>query len=368
MKIFHPLAVSALFFTLQAPLIVISEARAYGCECGVLGSLLNSHAERVINGVRPPLENIARESARYAATHFREDLTALRESVNLLRDSLLSALEAQDHNQAARLTERTYEAESQPATICGNDVLGAGMQLGAKNLDRAGLDLLTKILERPRKFERPLDYVAETAGDDWPGAFEAAELGLTNGARTYSLEESARAEKIVESLTNPLPLPLLSPDKAESPAGKNYQAMRKDYELRLSVYQGVLARTVADRAPTVEGLEEWARDKWIGMGGEGDPPGLVEGRLSRESLLWLLTNTRLSSANWFEEELPALPEAGLLRELASMAAVSLELQREQNERLRDIGALLALNGADRLNQERREAVLRQFSLASPAAK
>jgi hypothetical protein len=76
----------------------------------------------------------------------------------------------------------------------------------------------------------------------------------------------------------------------------------------------------------------------------------VEGKMSEDALFWLLTNMRLSSANWHEEILPSLPEAGLLREMASMMAVNLELERRQKNHLENIETLLSLLAQSQLEK------------------
>jgi hypothetical protein len=353
---------------LLAVLAAMFQAGAsFGCDCGVLGGMLNSLGERVVNGISLPLDATIREAAGYNVINLRQDLTALRETVMLTRDSVVSAIEALDRNAAERVTERTYEMNSQPRTICGNDLLGASWQLGARNREQAGRDILERVLERPGRYSRPVDFIRELGSGDWPGALDTLSLDLGGGARTYSLSETSRAEMIIESLTNPLPAPGLLEEKKESPAGRNYEALKRDYELRLSIYQGVLSRSVADRAPTVDGLEDWVRGKWNDMGGSGDPPGLVEGKISQETLFWFLTNMRLASANWHEEAIATLPEAGLLREMVAMQAVGLELLRQQNERLRDLTLLISLDGLESLNGKRRAALLAQYSLAERGA-
>jgi hypothetical protein len=336
------------------------------CDCGTLHGLLNSAADRVVGGIAPPLGQGIREAAAYNVANLRQDFTALRETLLMARDQVVLAIEAADKNSADRVTERTYEEGSQPKTVCGNDALGASLQLGSQNLRAASSDILGRAMERPGRYPRAVDYLNELSGEAWPGPKAALALGLSSGPRTYSLEETAQAEKLIEALSNPVPLPKLSEGKEASLPGKGYLALQKDYELRLSILQGALARGAAERAPTLEGLGDWARGKWADMGGTGEPPGLVGGRLSQETLFWYLANVRLASANWHEGSLPALPEAGLLRELVAIQAVGLELSRRQNELLGDIVRLLALQGIEGLNAGRRGAALAQHSLAEQA--
>jgi hypothetical protein len=337
---------------------------ALACDCGTLSGLLNGLSDKVVQGITPPLDQSIREAAGYNSTNTRQDFGALRETVALMGDQVVQAIKALDKNEAERVTERTYEEGSQPKSICGNDALGASLQLGTLTRDKARADILERAMGRSVRHPRQVDYIAELGSDTWPDATALAALGLGTGPRTYSLEETATAVRVLESLSNPVPPPKLPEDRKNTPAGLNYEAQRKDFELRLALYQGVLARDAADRAPTLEGLADWAGSKWRDMGGTGSPPGLSNGLLSQESLFWYLANMRLASANWHEEALPTLPEAGLLRELVAMEAVSLELARRQNELLGEIARLLALDGLENLNTGKRQALLKQYSLAS----
>jgi hypothetical protein len=356
MKLFHAAILTVM-------LISASKA-SHACDCGILNGMLSGLGDRVVVGITPPLEAVIRHSAAYEATHLRQDLTALRETVMLLKDSVVSAIEASDKNSAERSAERTYEPGSQPETICGGDYVGASLQAGYRTREKAAGDILQRAMQRPQRHQRPLDFLTEIGSEAWPGAEGAARLGLSGGgARTYSLEETLEAERLLESLSNPMPPPDLPDNRKGTPAGRSYTAMKKDYELRLSIYQGVLSRNIASRAPALEGLEGWVRSKWSSMGGAGDPPGLQNGLISDETLFWYLTSMRLSSANWHEEALPALPEAGLLRELAAMEAVNLELQRRQNELLRDLVTLVAISGLEGLSNDKRAALMNQYSQA-----
>jgi hypothetical protein len=290
----------------------------------------------------------------------------LREAVLLFKDETGAAIRAAEGLSADRASRRAYQAAAQPDSLCGEDTRAAGSQLGRKTAEMAAGDIMGQAGSRAGRYARPLDYQEESLAQDWPGPEQAARhLGALYSGQTLSLGQLREGENILESLSDALPPPELSPASQRSPAGRAYMAQRKDYRTRQAIYQSVLARRLADRAPSVEGLEPWARERWLGMGGEGDPPGLVDGRLSREALAWLQANQRLSSANWHEGALPALPEAGLLRELAAMQALSLELMRRQEEHLGNISALLALEGLERLEDgPRRQALRRQEAKAS----
>jgi hypothetical protein len=357
------LVLTVMFVTSFCLGVLSMPVRAQGCDCGTMGALMRSLGERVVSGIALPLDTTIKEAASFTSTNVREDLSALRETVLLMKDQVVDAIRAADKNQGLRLTERTYEPGSQPKTLCGDDALGASIMLGGKTSTYAHTDILDRVLERSKRFMRPLDYLNDLSGEGAPTPTTVLGLGLSSGPRTYSLEETGSAAKLLESLSNPLPPPVLSEAKQKNPAGKNYMAAKNDYELHLSIYQAALSRGVVDRAPTLEHLSDWARSKWELMGGTGDPPGLTDGKLSQETLMWYLANMRLASANWHEEGLAALPEAGLLREMASMQAVNLELLRRQNEILRDMLNILSLSGLRSLESDKRPALLELYKSA-----
>ncbi|MDR3155060.1 MAG: hypothetical protein LBW85_12535 [Deltaproteobacteria bacterium] len=340
-------------------------ALAQGCPCTALQSIMRGAAELIVGGIAPPVERAVRESAAWGAGELHKDLTAIREAVMFATSQVEAAVKAADKSSAERQIDRTFEAGSQPPSSCGNDAMGAGYQLSERTRARSGADIVERVLSRAARFSRPADFQEERLAEGWPGPEAAARLLMPAGAPvTFSLGDTGDAARLIETISNPYPPPALSEEQKATPAGRAYEAGRLDFETRQALFQSVLARRAADRAPSVEGLEPWARGKWEDMGGSGDPPGLEEGRLSQEALFWYLTNMRLASANWHEQTLAALPEAGLLREIASMKAVEIELLRRQNEKLDVVSALLAAAALGELEGAPREALRVLYGRAS----
>ncbi|MDR2353565.1 MAG: hypothetical protein LBF22_10510 [Deltaproteobacteria bacterium] len=338
---------------------------ALACECGILHNILNALGDKVVTGITVPLDQAIREAAYFEAGSIREDLSALREAILLTKDTLSQTLQANDQNAAEREILRTYDPGSQPGTICDNNLMGAAYQLSVTTVGVARSDIQDRLLERRERYPRPVDYLSEGRDENWPGPEKVLKvLGLKGEATTLTLEEVGDAQRLIESLSNPLPPFNLPEEFLETPAGRAYLAQKKDFETRQAFYQGILSQRVANLSPTTEGLADWAQDKWQQMGGQGEPPGLVEGRLSEDSLFWYLTNQRLASANWFENVVPTLPEAGLLRELVTMEAVVLELLRRQNTHLENISFLLAQRALEELQGAPLEALNAQYSRAT----
>jgi hypothetical protein len=346
---------------LAAALLTPLEAKA-ACDCGTISSIVQSAAEKIVSGVVRPLEAAVRQAASYETQNLHRDLVALREASILGQESIAAAIRAADRSAAERELERTFDTPSRPSTGCGDDRMGAVLLGGQQALAATGEALMDKLSERRGRFGRPVDYLRET--ESFPEPRKAAKsLGALSSGRTFTLEELKEAERALESLSDPYPPAKLPAQAAKAPAGKIYEAQKRDFERRQGLYQSVLAKRLAERAPTLEGLSDWAGSKWSEMGGEGPPPGLESGAMSKEALIWLLANVRLSSSNWHERLLPSLTEAGLLREMASMMATGLELQRSQAEHLGDIAMMMALEGLRSLEAGAGELLRLQYRRA-----
>jgi hypothetical protein len=356
-----PLAAAVLAAQLILWALAPAQAKAW-CDCATAARIAYESAERIVTGIARPLEAAVQRAASYTTLNLHRDLVSLREAVILGQESVSAAVRAADRSAAEREIERSFDLGSQPSTSCGNDDLGAVL-LGSRDLvDLAGQAVVDRAAERRTRHDRPVDYLRELSAFPEPKD-AASRLGVLPAGRTFTVAELAEAERTLEALSDPLPLPALPEGPAGAPAGRAYEVQKRAYETRLGIYQGVLAKRLADRAPTLDGLESWARSKWESMGGEGDPPGLVEGRLSQEALAWLLSNLRLASANWHESVLPAMTEAGLLREMASMMAVELELSRRRDEHLQNISTMMAIAGLERLASGEGEALRLQYRRA-----
>jgi hypothetical protein len=328
------------------------------CDCGSLSRIVTQSAERVINSLSQAFTMAIKESATYQTQYLHRDLVSIREALLINQQSAERSVKALSREQAAREYAKTYDLGAQPITGCGNQELGASLLISEKSLRGTQEEIENKLWERKDRYARPLDYLTE-AQEFKDGKMAGPVLGPSGAKLTYSFDELKQAERLVELMVNPMPILSIPAKDNDSPGAKLWRFKKIVFDSKLSFYQSILAKILASRAPTIEGLSNWAKNKWTSMGAQGEPIALKDGRLSRSSLFWLLTNLRLSSANWHETILPSLPEAGLLRELVSMKAVEIELDRERNEHLENIAATLALMGLD--NLERREgAELKQI--------
>jgi len=340
---------------------------ASGCDCVTMSQLISMQTRELTTAMKAFQIEVHQDQGE-AARGLIAALGRVEAAVLHTQASLYSAIQTADRNGAERNIERTFDPNSQPETVCGNNQMGGGLQTSHKTLSQASSDLFEKIYERKSRYDRYLDYQSELIADDWPTPKMAVEnMGLLNSGHTLTLDELKSAERLVEALTDPMP-PRRAPDsRKNSPEARTYEAQLRNYETKQGLYQGIIVRHVAHRAPTVDGLSAWAAGKWKDMGGQGDPPGLVDGKLSQDALFWLLSNMRIASANWHEKILPSLPEAGLLRDIASMQAVQLELSRRNNETLEYIAMMMALDGIGQLDGNERNSLMEQYRHMAGAA-
>ena len=291
-----------------------------------------------------------KDLATAATAHVVSGLAQVVESIKMLATHLSSQQEFLALKQMEQQIMNTYEPAAQPITIAGNDEMGAGYQVARGTTAESGETMMIKILERRLRYSLPAEYRAAILNDA-SGPLDdefVRNLGLLEPGITLTPEENARNVKVMEFITNSLPPAILSDDLKQTSAGQNYEILKKNYETKQAIFQAVLTRYMTERAPTVGGLSKWAGGKWVDMGGSGTPPGVVDGLMSMDALRWLLANFRLASANYHEELLPTLNEAGLLRDIASSQAISLELQRKQVELLENISLMMALGGIQQL--------------------
>jgi hypothetical protein len=336
---------------------------AVGCDCGTLSSLLRQTAQTIVTGIANPLSLVIEKAAGYQTANLRQELVAIREAILMAQEATTGAIERADQSQADRTTERTYEPASQPLTNCLNDLMGSFWRQGGPVRSQLRQALMDNLETRSARNAKPADYLKEINANSLKTKEFNRLWGVAPETLTLTETELNQAAQTLAELTDPLPAPELPSALMSSPAGELYVAAKSDLEKRLSLYQGILAQRLSSRAPTMGGLSEWVERKWSDMGGSGSPPGLVDGYLSEQSLLWYLTNLRLGSSDWHEKILPTLPEAGLLREMAAMSAIQLEISRQQSLQLENLNLMMALEGLERLEQRTKPALRDQYRLA-----
>lgn len=144
-------------------------------------------------------------------------------------------------------------------------------------------------------------------------------------------------------------------------AGQQYEAALRARTAKMNLAQDVFAQLIAERTPTMS-LGAWARTAWAEEGGKGDPPGLINGKISEASMMDLMVNSRFASERWYTD-VQTMTQPQLLREVALMQALSLRMQLQRLRLEQRTAAIEAAQYAEHVDGNARQ----QLSTLRPAA-
>ena len=244
-------------------------------------------------------------------------------------------------------TEDMYGKAAQPAGLCGSSSLGAGIQIGARAGQEIHAAMREKQLEHAHTPQKPVDFLQRVLADDQPSEQESLNALFPLQA-TLTEDQVAQAHEAIKTLANPRPLPVVTEEQKETPAGQTYAAARKIHEERVAAVMESLNNHVVYHAPTLpDDVTAWAENQWSEAGGSGTPPGIVNGKLSEAGLYKLLSQMRTGNPNWFAQVASAT-DAGLLRELVIMQAFQLELTRKNTDLLDRLTVIASLDYLTRM--------------------
>ena len=332
-----------------------ASAWAAGCGCGTINAMITSAKSSTIQAVNAYTaaeaqairSEILLAAQNIVGTMKTEAATIVR-AIVALKESNTAAIKGQAVADQAVRTEDMYGKGAQPAGLCGASSVGAGLQLGTK----AGQELHQNMREKQLSHAddakaKPIEHMNRLLDKEHPSGVEMLE-SLFPLQGTLTEEQTSLAHESIKTLTNPRPLPVVTEAQKNTPAGQTYAASRVIYEGRRNTAAEALSDHVVRMAPTLpDEVTEWAMKQWKEAGGNGNPPGLVDGKLSESGLYKLLSQMRVANPNWFSQ-VAASTDTGLLRELALMQAFQLELTRKNNELLDRLTVLLSLDYLTRL--------------------
>ncbi|MDL2268113.1 hypothetical protein LJC46_09065, partial [Desulfovibrio sp. OttesenSCG-928-G15] len=165
---------------------------------------------------------------------------------------------------------------------------------------------------------------------------------------TLTEDQVAQAHESIKTLANPRPLPVVTDSQKSTPAGQTYAAAKKIHEGRLATVTETLNNHVVFHAPTLpQDVTTWAQNQWSEAGGNGTPPGIVDGKLSEAGLYKLLSQMRVGNPNWFMQ-IATATDAGLLREMVVMQAFQFEIARKNTELLDRLSVIASLDFLTRM--------------------
>lgn len=341
---------------LLALLITVFPAQVWagGCGCGSVRAIVTAAKSETIQAVNAYTATEAqaiRSEILLAAQNIigtikTESATIVRALV-ALKESNAATLKGQAVAGEAMKTEDMYGKAAQPAGLCGSSSLGAGIQLGAQAGQEIHAAMREKQLEHAHTPKKPVDFLQRVLADEQPSEQESLDA-LFPLQSTLTEDQVAQAHEAVKTLANPRPLPVVTEEQKEMPAGQTYAAARKIHEERVAAVMESLNNHVVYHAPTLpDDVTAWAESQWSEAGGSGTPPGIVDGKLSEAGLYKLLSQMRVGNPNWFAQVATAT-DTGLLRELVIMQAFQMELTRKNTDLLDRLTVIASLDFLTRM--------------------
>lgn len=323
---------------------------AGGCDCGSINAMImlaKVETIQTVNATTAAEAEAIRSEILLAAQNLigtikSESATIIR-AIVALKESNVAALKGQGMADESLKTEDMYGKAAQPSGLCGASTLGAGIQTGAL----AGQEIHAAMRDRQHAYAntpgvRPVEFLHRVLAGEHPSERESLEAMFPLRG-TLTEEQVAQAHETVKTLSNPRPLPVATDSQKATAAGQTYTAARRVHENRLALVTEALNQHVVLHSPTLpEDVAAWAQSQWAEAGGSGTPPGLVDGKLSEAGLFRLLSRMRTGNPNWFAQ-LAASTDTGLLRELAVMQALQLELTRKNTEFLDRLSVIASLD-------------------------
>ncbi len=328
---------------------------AAGCGCGSISAMLTATKTQTIQAVNAYTaaeaqairSEILLAAQNIIGTLKAESATIVRALV-ALKESNAASIKGQAVAGEAMKTEDMYGKAAQPAGLCGTSALGAGIQLGAQ----AGQEVHATMREKQLAYAntagvKPVEFLNRVLAEDHPTEKETLDA-LFPLQDTLTEDQVAQAHESVKTLANPRPLPVLTDEQKNTPAGQTYTAARKIHEGRMAAVTESLNNHVVYHAPTLpEDVTTWAQNQWSEAGGSGTPPGIVDGKLSEAGLYKLLSQMRVGNPNWFAQ-IATATDAGLLREMVVMQAFQMELTRKNTELLDRMTVIASLDYLTRM--------------------
>lgn len=233
--------------------------------------------------------------------------------------------------------QRVYGAQSRPSMGCEGRELGAGAMVGKKAERLVSSDYSSRFKTHNAEVRNVHQSEA------WIKAVKDENLSIEKFMPTYGTyknsEELQAARDLGILLTNPYPTSALQGAEKNTREGAAYEARRKLKEARLLLPQKVMSDVAAYRSPLME-LGAWLLEMWQKAGGSGQPDGIVDGKISPNTMIDMLVDVRFANPNWYDNTL-SMNDVALQRESLHMQAVQLEIARRQMRYLEMIASLLA---------------------------
>lgn len=280
----------------------------------------------------------------------RAQTSASSQMVEAQNQFLKDVFQATALAQEKSILDRQYGEQSMPPTACESVDLGASLRSGGEVREKIKESTVEKAVEHANRYTRAVDAKNEAQrmlGEAPP----ADKMATAMFAPVIEKEDQKAALESIFYLTDPQPpRPLTEHEQNSKAQAVQYETERNLRNRQMAIVQQVMADHIARRMPSMP-LGAWANNQWQQMGGEGAPPGVVDGYMSSTSVVDMLVDSRIGNPNWNTNTVPALNETGLKREQLYIEAARLYIEREQMRMMEQLLVLNALNMANRLTTD-----------------
>lgn len=239
-----------------------------------------------------------------------------------------------------------YGAQGTYTDSCDEDKLAQGMAAGnaARRLyQKTGGKAMKQYARSYSKPEEAVKDILKVKEED----VDNENLNPSSG--TLTKDAVTKANELTRVTVNPSPPAKLPESVKSTTLGQRYDAMKRIHESMMLQAEAARLQVNSHVMPDYE-VGQWAKDAWSETGKAGDPPGVVDGKMSYQALLRLLAHQRLESSKWYADVMSGKNSEWHAREQTLMIAVLLDIQREQLELMRHMTALAAEERGSRINE------------------
>lgn len=251
-----------------------------------------------------------------------------------------------------------YSSGSKSSTACADQEKAVGIVEGSANQNMAEAKIYESMIDRNSNASSSHETKDKLDGFIDANSGTAGSILLQDGGNTMTKEQLAEASRVAFVITNQVPdYKLISEKHFSTEVGEKYQSFRKMKIAKISLSQKIFASYLARKA-AVYPLGQWAntiKDKTF----DKSESAVVDGKVSADTILDLEVSSRYMNPQ-FEKELHTNLEAGVLREILAMRAVSTEFERLELEHQEYMTALTAFRSGS-LSQEINGALSEQMT-------
>jgi hypothetical protein len=158
----------------------------------------------------------------------------------------------------------------------------------------------------------------------------------------FSSSESKKVHDSIRAIVDPFPSQKIPPHFQGTNAAQKYNSLRKIKYSYLAQPVAVMSSIAASKMPLFK-LGDWAEKTYRRMGAEGNPPQVVNDRISLTGYIDLMVNSRFSNQDWYtgKQGIHSMTTTGVMRELLVMNSVNMKMQQMQMRYMQQMAGLLA---------------------------